>query len=357
MPTEHIPFFAAEANLTVLQGLLTRLPESSEIGRENPDSRLYLRQIVNNIVNDVHSFDELCPWSIERHGSSFISEARNYDPQHNSEELFALAYYFLCELEFAKQDNLNRDLRQIKSFIDDNLLLFPVHIRRNLTFANYMLPAIIVKSMVNHPNMVAMREYNERYESATTLKKQWDDQIEQKKGQVQEFQKQLDNQQSNFNFVGLVDGFRQLSKQKRVEKRIAFISLICLDVLLLSPVLVELTFINNHIGILDGYKNELLFSLPPLITIEVLLIYFFRVVLVHFQSIKTQLLQLELRKSLCQFIESYSSFSTDIKARDPSALEKFENLVFSGLISSEENLPSTFDGIEQLAKLFKGIKS
>lgn len=127
--------------------------------------------------------------------------------------------------------------------------------------------------------------------------------------------------------------------------------------LLLSPVLVELTFINNHIGILDGYKNELLFSLPPLITIEVLLIYFFRVVLVHFQSIKTQLLQLELRKSLCQFIESDSTFSADIKARDPSALEKFENLVFSGLISSEENLPSTFDGIEQLAKLFKGIKS
>jgi hypothetical protein len=97
--------------------------------------------------------------------------------------------------------------------------------------------------------------------------------------------------------------------------------------------------------------------LPPLITIEVLLIYFFRLVLVHFQSIKTQLLQLDLRKSLCQFIKSYSTFSTDIKARDPSALEKFENLVFSGFISSEENLPSTFDGIEQLAKLFKGIKS
>jgi len=188
-------------------------------------------------------------------------------------------------------------------------------------------------------------------------KKQWDDQIEQKKEQVQELQKQLDNQQSNFNFVGLVDGFRQLSKQKRAEKRIAFIFLICLGVLLLSLVLVELTFINNHIGILDGYKNELLFLLPPLITIEVLLIYFFRLVLVHFQSIKTQLLQLDLRKSLCQFIKSYSTFSTDIKARDPSALEKFENLVFSGFISSEENLPSTFDGIEQLAKLFKGIKS
>jgi hypothetical protein len=130
--------------------------------------------------------------------------------------------------------------------------------------------------MLNNPNMAAMREHNERYESATILKKQWDNEIAQKADQVQGLQERLDNQKTGFNFVGLVDGFRQLSKQKRTEKRIVFISLLCLGVLLLSPVLLELTFINNHIGILDGYKNELLFSLPSLITIEILLIYFFR---------------------------------------------------------------------------------
>jgi len=187
-----------------------------------------------------------------------------------------MAYRFLCELEFAKPGDLRLDLERIKTFIDNNIYVFPENLKRQLIYANYMMPAAIVKSMLNNPNMAAMREYNERYESATILKKQWDDEIAQKADQVQGLQERLDNQKTGFNFVGLVDGFRQLSKQKRTEKRIAFISLLCLGVLLLSPVLLELTFINNHIGILDGYKNELFFSLPPLITIEVLLIYFFR---------------------------------------------------------------------------------
>jgi len=52
MPTKHIPFFATETNLAVLQGLLAKLPESSETGVDHPDPRLYLRQIVNIIVSD-----------------------------------------------------------------------------------------------------------------------------------------------------------------------------------------------------------------------------------------------------------------------------------------------------------------
>jgi hypothetical protein len=206
----------------------------------------------------------------------FIDEAKNYEQIQDSERLLAMAYRFLCELEFAKPGDLRLDLERIKTFIDNNIYVFPENLKRQLIYANYMMPAAIVKSMLNNPNMAAMREYNERYESATILKKQWDDEIAQKADQVQGLQERLDNQKTGFNFVGLVDGFRQLSKQKRTEKRIAFISLLCLGVLLLSPVLLELTFINNHIGILDGYKNELFFSLPPLITIEVLLIYFFR---------------------------------------------------------------------------------
>jgi hypothetical protein len=228
MPTKHIPFFATETNLAVLQGLLAKLPESSETGVDHPDPRLYLRQIVNIIVSDPHLFDGRCPWNIDGIGSLFIDEAKNYEQIQDSERLFAMAYRFLCELEFPKPGDLRLDLERIKTFIDNNIYVFPENLKRQLIYANYMMPAAIVKSMLNNPNMAAMREYNERYESATILKKQWDDEIAQKKEQVQELQKQLDNQQSSFNFVGLVDGFRQLSKQKRTEKRIAFISLLCL---------------------------------------------------------------------------------------------------------------------------------
>lgn len=41
---------------------------------------------------------------------------------------------------------------------------------------------------------------------------------------------------------------------------------------------------------------------------------------------------------------------------NPGGLDKFEQLIFSGLVASEESIPSTFDGIEQLVKALKGFK-
>lgn len=65
------------------------------------------------------------------------------------------------------------------------------------------------------------------------------------------------------------------------------------------------------------------------------------------------MVQIELRKTLCQFIQNYSDYSKNIKEKDANSLEKFENLIFSGLVTNEDKLPSTFDGIEQLTKLIK----
>ncbi|MDO9221069.1 MAG: hypothetical protein Q7T90_08585, partial [Thiobacillus sp.] len=108
--------------------------------------------------------------------------------------------------------------------------------------------------------------------------------------------------------------------------------------------------------VIEKHKTTLLYTLPALITLEVILVYFFRVVLAHFRSLKAQLLQLDLRTALCQFIQSYADYAGKIKKQDASALEKFESLVFSGLLSNEESLPSTFDGTEQLTKLVKSLR-
>ena len=85
-------------------------------------------------------------------------------------------------------------------------------------------------------------------------------------------------------------------------------------------------------------------------------IYFFRVVLNHYNSIQTQIMQIELRQSLCQFIQSYAKYAKEIKEKDGASLEKFENLIFSSILSTPDKVPSTFDGIEQLSNLIKNIK-
>ncbi|MDI2145510.1 hypothetical protein KBJ94_26055 [Pseudomonas sp. ITA] len=84
--------------------------------------------------------------------------------------------------------------------------------------------------------------------------------------------------------------------------------------------------------------------------------YFFRVVLAQFRSVKAQVLQLDLRIALCQFVQSYAEYSKKIRKDDPGALSKFEAIVFSSLVSESEGIPSTFDGAEQLANLIKSIR-
>ena len=100
-----------------------------------------------------------------------------------------------------------------------------------------------------------------------------------------------------------------------------------------------------------GWENML-----PVLGLEFVFIYFFRVVLNHYNSIQTQIMQIELRQSLCQFIQSYAKYAKEIKEKDGASLEKFENLIFSSILSTPDKVPSTFDGIEQLSNLIKNIK-
>ena len=96
-----------------------------------------------------------------------------------------------------------------------------------------------------------------------------------------------------------------------------------------------------------------LFSL----SLTVLLVYFFRISVRSTDSCKAQLLQVELRKTLCRFIQNYATYSKDIKEKNPDSLSKFESLIFSGIVSNEEKLPSTFDGIDQVANFVKAMRA
>jgi hypothetical protein len=127
-------------------------------------------------------------------------------------------------------------------------------------------------------------------------------------------------------------------------------------ILIIAPLMIEFTL--TAIKVSSGKTVEMnhLFILIPLFSIEIILIYFFRVILLNHRSIKAQLMQLELRQTLCQFIQSYTEYSSKIKASDASALDKFENMIFSGVVSNSEKLPSTFDGIEQISKMLKSVK-
>lgn len=95
----------------------------------------------------------------------------------------------------------------------------------------------------------------------------------------------------------------------------------------------------------------------PSITLLIVLFWLFRILLQNIKSIQSQIMQLELRMTLCQFIQSYAEKSKELKEQNKEGFEKFESLIFSSIVSSDDKIPSTFDGMEQLSSLLKSFKS
>ncbi|MGC4062247.1 MAG: hypothetical protein QM749_15930 [Aquabacterium sp.] len=161
---------------------------------------------------------------------------------------------------------------------------------------------------------------------------------------------------ASIRMVRLGGSRSNLLSQKKTESRIALGGMILLAVLMLCLLKFELSDLRLKISSPSTNLTVLLAASTPIAAIELLFIYFFRVILSNYHSIRKQMLQIELRKSLCEFIQSYADYAKGIKEKDKTALEKFENLIFSGIVMDDQNLPSTFDGLEQIAKLIEAAK-
>jgi len=65
---------------------------------------------------------------------------------------------------------------------------------------------------------------------------------------------------------------------------------------------------------------------------------------------------LELRISLCQFIDAYSKFEIEINRDGSALLSNFEALVFSLIVAKESDIPPLIDGVNQIADLISKIR-
>lgn len=156
--------------------------------------------------------------------------------------------------------------------------------------------------------------------------------------------------QSDYNFVGLSKGFQDLLAKKKCSKRILFAGLVIMGIVIILPI---------YCRIQEGQWTNIVWQeIAFSISLELILIYFFRIILGEYNSIKTQIMQLELRVSLCRFIESYADYVRKINESnsDKNILEKFESVIFSNILADSKDMPSTFDGVEQIGNLIKTLK-
>ncbi|MET0013053.1 MAG: hypothetical protein ABW088_05315 [Sedimenticola sp.] len=357
---EQSGFFARSQSITALTGFKGRMntlhtEDEFELARNG-----HIQTIIQSMANRPGQWDELCEINISWIGDHFISRISDGGEDLSKEKLddiFSMCFRFLFELYLSMKNDLAPEFERARSFAFEQIEEFEQNAKSQIEYTIRDMPINIFKSIANSESIQSIKNFNEVSRSAIDLREEWENDLAEKEARVLSLKESLNKYESGFNFVGLFDGFNDLSNEKTTEKNNLLFWLRVLGVLIVSPLVVEVIVIYLNLDNLDNIKIPLALSTIPTISLVVIFIYYFRVLLFNYKSVKSQLLQIELRKTLCRFIQHYTEYSSEIKKKDGDSLEKFENIIFSGIVSDDEKLPSTFDGVEQISKLIKAAKS
>lgn len=269
-------------------------------------------------------------------------------------------YVYAAYQEIFLRSGTFSDLQQkVHAFFDENYVRFPPDIRMRIKYAREKLPMDIFAQNARLSLASVDEKFKEQLELLSDPAAKiggWDKKLGEWEKRVNQHEQSLKGQAERINFVGLSHAFSQQAEAK--EKEI-FGYGIWLKVsgcfLILIPFLP--VFVSGNVGFPLAWNIQALPFLLPFAVCEVILLYFFRVLLRDQLSAKTQLAQLELRRSLCAFVQGYAEFITPLRREgDPKVLEKFEALVFSGISPDPQSVPSQFDGLDSIVKAMKEIK-
>ena len=270
---------------------------------------------------------------------------------------FMYEYYLTCGYEI---DNLYIAL--INYYLSDQFEI-PNSIEREFNYAIKAMPLSILRGIFSPALNKKLSTVDElANKTNTSLKKiedfdsTWDEKLLAREIKINTLDEKLKKYEQGFNFVGLFDGFSNLKKSKVTELEDASQNAKnWKTITIFIPILSFLTLIFVSYFPTQS-KIEIIHLMIPLTTLLVLSLYFYRIAFSLQKSIKSQLLQIDLRMTLCQFIQSYADYSADLKSKNDHTLQKFEEIIFSGLVSEDANLPTTLDGVEQIGKLIQSIK-
>ncbi|MGB8409124.1 MAG: hypothetical protein WCE58_04350 [Gallionella sp.] len=176
-----------------------------------------------------------------------------------------------------------------------------------------------------------------------------EDRTNKAEAKISAYNKTLEEYEVAFGFLGMAAAYKKFFERKTTERNWFGGALAVLFiVILIMPVA------GYHFANATGQSMlEQLEKYIPFAVLIFLLIYFFRVVLLHFNSTQAQLLQLEIKMAALAFIQEYVTF---LKQNESPDLSKFESLVFGGIVADLDKVPSTFDGLEQLVKTVMQLK-
>lgn len=276
------------------------------------------------------------------------------------ETLFWFAFY-LYAMQFEAttlKSTFSPEELELGSFLETNFALFPSDIQQRIRYISYKLGADIAKQRISQHTKHEMAGLQSEFTSVKGAVERidgWENRLTQWETRITNQESRLKDQLVKLNFVGLSRAFQNLVKEKMRERSVHA----CISVFLgIVFIVVSVAIIYWYLfTATDKAKLPDWHVLVPVIAFEFALLYFFRVALQNYASAKAQLLQVRLRLELCAFIEGYAEFIEPIRDKSGAeTLAKFESIVFSGISPDPQNVPSQFDGIENILNILKTMK-
>lgn len=354
-----IQLFDTNQSKTVLVKFRQRIDSLVPSNDFDKQRNSLIRLVINAMEKNPDEWNMFCQINIMWIGDQFISRLADEEElnKESLDNICSMSFRFLFELYLSTKNDLAFDFERARRFIFNNVESFESSAREQIEFAIRDMPISIFKAVANSDEIETLKNFDAVAAKAKQLKVEWDNDLIERERRVKAIEESLSKYENAFNFVGLYQGFDDLSKEKIRERDGILFWLKLLSLVIVLPIAAELIFIYVNIDRLSVIRDGLLVSIFPTISLVAISIYYFRVLLFNYKSVKSLLLQIDLRKTLCRFIQSYSSYASEIKSKDADVLDRFERVIFSGIVTEDGNLPSTFDGVEQISKLINSVKA
>lgn len=351
---------------------IIRLLENDNINNLNLENKNLVTNFLKTILEKnqaMFGFDQHCQYNIKTIGDSFLQAITTSAFDNNTyEEIIIFLIRIAREYELSTDISLPVNGRAFLEHYKNTSREYSDSLNEQIYFAWNIMPFKIH----DQNNMKKFENVKENFK--TDIEEILEKKLPAKHKEINDLRsfienatEQLKSYKQKFSFVGLNKAFHDLSRSKNISKLIALLFLLLLAVIIIyiPYFYYEKTFMINEITkafnlSLQGKDNLpffiLLSSFIPMFILESIFIYFFRIVLYKYNSLADQVVQLETKQAIIQFIESYVEYKKD-KKLSKEELSKFENIVFSEISPNLKDMPNLPDIVllaERITKIIKG---
>lgn len=343
---------------------------------KNSKSNLENKELVISIIEEMinrgydsysgASFND-CLFSIKQTGNYFLNNITSEKFEEEWTNILTDIFRFCKEFELRSGIYI-QDIKSFLSYYTKEYITSGSDVNPQIYYALTKMPLEIMEQ-------IYLKKYDDFKDNIDSeINTIIENKLPNKKVEIDRIKDDNDNYvkllkgfKQEFSFLSLNQAFNKLEKSKQVSKYISLFLLAILACIIVyipyfyyekSFLIEKMTKIFNLTlnGSNDSMPIFILFSgLIPMIFIESIFIYYFKIVLNKYNSITDQIVQLETKQAIMQFIESYINYKKDNNIKHEE-MSKFEEIIFSQISPNLKDIPNSPDIVSIIDGISKAVK-